>query len=66
MLIQRDGVSWKLICPSCRGDNIGESGLGGKFVHCFGHCMMDILKSECPTQMVETEEEVAVLEKPAY
>lgn len=66
MLTEKDGAHYKYVCPECGGDGIGESGLGGGMVHCFGHCMADFPKTECKTVLVTDEAELAVLKQPAY
>ena len=55
MLVLKDGVQLKLVCLDCGKDNMGESGLGGKFVHCF-ICMRDLVPEECRTAPVKPEE----------
>lgn len=65
MLIEDEGVYKKLVCPDCEGDNIGESGLGGKLVHCFT-CMFDILRGDCAEVPVTSEEELRILQQPPY
>ena len=47
MLIIIADKQYKLVCPCCGGSNIGNSGLGEKYVHCFGYCMADIPKDSC-------------------
>ena len=47
MLVTRDGKPYKLLCPDCKGEDIGESGLGGGLAHCFGYCMRDLSKESC-------------------
>lgn len=65
MLVDLGGKNYKLVCPSCGGSNIGDSGMGDKYVHCFGHCMVDILKNECG--MAEaTPDELSTLSQEAY
>lgn len=67
MLVEEGGVYKKYICFICEGDQIGTSGLGEKYVHCFGKsCMRDIEKSECETEVVTSPEEIAALRQEAY
>ena len=42
MLRENNGKKEKPVCPYCGGSNIGESGLGQNYLHCFGSCMADI------------------------
>jgi hypothetical protein len=56
----------KYVCPACGSDNIGESGLGGSLVHCFGHCMSDVPRADCKTVPVTDEDELRALQQPAY
>ena len=66
MLVEKEGGWHKLLCPDCGRDNIGESGLGGNLVHCFGRCMRDIVVSECPLESVTSPEELAALRQDPY
>jgi hypothetical protein len=66
MIFQEDGVWKKFVCPSCGGDNIGESGLGGGLLHCFGHCMRDVGRSNCKVVEVTDEKELAALQQEPY
>ncbi len=67
MLIEEDGVFKKYICIHCGGDQIGESGFGENYVHCFAKsCMLDIHKSACQLEVVTSPEEIAILRQEAY
>lgn len=66
MLIEKDGKYFKYVCPECSGDNIGESGMGIRLVHCFGSCMADFPKSQCLTQEVTAQSEIILLRQMAY
>lgn len=66
MIFEEDGIQKKYICPDCRGDAVGESGLGGGLLHCFGTCMRDLARGECPVVLVQTEAEAQTLRQPAY
>ena len=65
MLIQKDGVYMKYVCPICGDDDIGKSSLYGpanddSMVHCF-NCPANISKSDCPVEPVTSEVELAML-----
>ena len=66
MLIQVEGVYKKLLCPECKGDNIGESGLGGSLVHCFGNCMMDFSQDACGQVTITSSEEIEAHKQSLY
>jgi hypothetical protein len=66
MLFEKDGKTFKYVCPSCGGDGIGESGMGMKYVHCFRPCYSDIPKDTCPTALVTSEEEKRLLSQESY
>ena len=66
MLAELNGSQMKLVCPNCQGDGIGESGLGEKFVHCFGRCMADISREECQVAPISSPEELQLLSQPPY
>lgn len=55
----------KLVCPHCKGSNIGSSGMGEHFLHCFGHCMCDIPRDEVLLEEASPDE-VAVLGQDPY
>jgi hypothetical protein len=57
------GAPLKLVCPECEEDAIGESGMGVRYVHCFGRCMKDIVKEGCPAVPVRKEELPALLQE---
>jgi hypothetical protein len=55
----------KGVCPYCGGSNIGTSGMGEKYFHCFGHCMIDIPRDDII--LVEASpDEVEVLAQETY
>ena len=64
MIFEEEGVQKKLVCPDCGGDAIGESGLGGSWLHCFGRCMVDIPRQDCLVVLVQTQAEADVLSQP--
>jgi hypothetical protein len=66
MVFQEGGVWKKFVCPSCGGDNIGESGLGGERLHCFGKCMMHLGRDDCKVVEVTDEKELAALQQEPY
>ena len=66
MLVNQDGKPFKYVCPDCGCDNIGESGLGERYLHCFNSCMRDFSKSSCPTVLVTFDEEMKRLSQDAY
>lgn len=66
MLTQVNGSTMKLVCPNCQGDGVGESGLGEKFVHCFGRCMADISPEDCQKVPVTSPEELQLLSQQPY
>ncbi len=57
-------VHYVLVCPLCRKDKIGASGLGEKWVHC-GACFIHIPKDECIQVEATSSEEVATLSRDA-
>ncbi len=65
MLKEIGGKKMKLICPQCLGSNIGSSGMGSNYLHCFGHCMTDIPAGEVLIEEVK-EDEVAALSQDPY
>jgi hypothetical protein len=66
MLIEKDGIQMKCVCPECGGDNVGESGLGGGLLHCFGSCMRDVPRQDCQLTPVTSAAELQALQQPAY
>lgn len=66
MLVEVNGSQMKLVCPNCQGDGIGQSGLGEKLVHCFGHCMADIFREDCQIVPVTSPEELQLLRQQPY
>lgn len=66
MLTKKDGVDYKLVCPSCGNDSIGRSGMGGNLVHCFNQCMADVPQSECLLVEVTSAEELQALSQEEY
>ena len=67
MLTDKEGVhAEKYVCPDCHGDNIGESGLGGDMLHCFGVCMRDIPKKDCLVAPVSSDAELWALKQEPY
>ncbi|MCF7898534.1 MAG: hypothetical protein K9L31_01110 [Candidatus Pacebacteria bacterium] len=65
MIKEIDGKKMKLICPQCSGSNIGGSGLGSNYLHCFGHCMTDIPEGDILTTEA-LPEEIPVLSQDPY
>lgn len=55
-----DDNAYKLVHISCNSDNVGNSGLGGGFVHCF-KCMSDIRLNDCAKVLVASDEERRIL-----
>ena len=67
MLIFNNGTHFKLVCPQCGGDNVGRSGFGEKYVHCFSSsCMIDIAVEACKQVPVTSKEELQVLSQEEY
>jgi hypothetical protein len=66
MIVKEDGVEKKLICSDCKGDAVGESGLGGGLLHCYGKCMRPLTRSECTTVPITTEAELQSLRQDPY
>jgi len=66
MIVEEDGVEKKLVCPDCKGDAVGESGLGGGLLHCYGRCMRPLDRGECLTAPIATETERQALRQDAY
>lgn len=66
MIVEKDGVQMKLVCPDCKGDAVGESGLGGGLLHCFGSCMRDLMRGECLAVPIASKAELQALRQEAY
>ncbi len=66
MLVPETEGRMKYVCPDCGGDNVGESGMGGRYIHCFGVCMKDLEKASCPTAPVTSSEEAITLSQEPY
>ena len=64
MLIGEEGGYKKLVCQDCSGDNICESGLGGKLVSCL-KCMTHVPQEECLQVAVTDPAEVKLLQQTA-
>jgi hypothetical protein len=66
MLIEVDGKLLIVVCPDCLGDNVGESGLGQKYWHCFtSHCSKDLPRDEFLYVVPTSLKEVQVLQQRA-
>ena len=54
MFFKEGGIDKKYICPYCKGDNVGKSGLGDKLVNCF-NCMIHICKCDCLEEVISSD-----------
>jgi hypothetical protein len=64
MLADVDGRRLKVVCPDCLGDDVGESGLGQKYWHCFTpRCSKDLPRDEFLYVLPSSPKEVQVLQQ---
>ncbi len=54
----------KCVCPCCGGSNIGTSGMGENYFHCFGHCMIDIPRDDVILVEASVDEVEALTQEP--